>query len=205
MQLSGTRATLWHTDKMIRMELILLFPLLVSIVWLVYSYGTVRGKARRLSRSKRLMLSGISPKSDRFKLSHSIAVPALLAAVVLTIAAAFDNFEILSDPLLSLYLYLLWFSITTVLVPILTLVANKAERAGRSWTGFFWLSLVISPLITGLIAIALKDEDFSEGKNAVELGKQTLESKLFEIQSLLDKGLISEADFEAKKKDVLGI
>lgn len=187
------------------MELILLFPLLVSIVWLVYSYGTVRGKARRLSRSKRLMLSGISPKSDRFKLSHSIAVPALLAAVVLTIATAFDNFEILSDPLLSLYLYLLWFSITTVLVPILTLVANKAERAGRSWTGFFWLSLVISPLITGLIAIALKDEDFSEGKNAVELGKETLESKLLEIQSLLDKGLISEADFEAKKKDVLGI
>lgn len=201
MRLSGARGTLWHTDKMSRLEFIVLIPLVVSIIWLAYSYGTVGGKARRLSRLQRLERSGIRAKSDFSKLGHSIAVPALLAGVVATIAVLEEGFAG-GRPWV---IYPTWFSLFTVLVPFLTLVANKAERAGRSWTGFFWLSLVISPLITGLIAIALKDEDFSEGKNAVELGKQSLESKLLEIQSLLDKGLISEADFEAKKKDVLGI
>ena len=186
---------------MSRVEFIVLIPLLVSIIWLAYSYGTVRGKARRLSRSQRLEGSGIRPKSDFSKLGHSIAVPALLAGVVATIAVLEEGFAG-GRPL---DIYPMWFSLFTVLVPFLRLVASKAERAGRSWTGFFWLSLAISPLITGLIAIALKDEDSSEGKNTVELGKQSLELQLLEIRTLRDKGLISEGDFEAKKKNILGI
>ena len=53
--------------------------------------------------------------------------------------------------------------------------------------------------------MTFKDEALSEGKRTQGSGNQSLESKLLEIQTLRDKGLISEADFEAKKKNILGL
>jgi hypothetical protein len=37
-------------------------------------------------------------------------------------------------------------------------IANQAQAKGKSWTAFFWLSLLISPLVTWLIVSSLQPE-----------------------------------------------
>ena len=37
-------------------------------------------------------------------------------------------------------------------------IANKAEQKGKDWSSFFWLSLLISPLITSLIVNSIQNE-----------------------------------------------
>lgn len=82
-------------------------------------------------------------------------------------------------------------------------IGNKAEKAGRSWVAFFWLSALVSPIIMGIIAVTLKPLDSHDATTSSNPPKSNgdLESKLVELQSLKDKGILSEAEFnEAKKK-----
>ena len=37
-------------------------------------------------------------------------------------------------------------------------IADHAEKKGKSWSTFFWLSLLISPLVTGLIVATISPE-----------------------------------------------
>ena len=38
------------------------------------------------------------------------------------------------------------------------LIADQAERKGKSWSTFFWLTMLVSPLITGLIIATISPE-----------------------------------------------
>jgi cytochrome c biogenesis protein CcdA len=40
-----------------------------------------------------------------------------------------------------------------------TEVADKAEAKGKSWKAFFWLSILISPLITWLVVSSIQPEN----------------------------------------------
>lgn len=104
---------------------------------------------------------------------------------------------------------------------IATAIADKAEKAGRSWLGFYWLSWLISPIITGLIALSFKPvtaaatpvgaagQSSLVGQNAGESEQESkavsLEQRLTELQNLRDKGLISEDEYQESRRKQLGI
>lgn len=86
-------------------------------------------------------------------------------------------------------------------------IANKAEKAGRSWLAFFWLSALVSPIVMGIIAVTLKPSNQGDSESTASISRvePTFEAKLLELQSLKDKGIISEEEFEQAKKKALGI
>ena len=81
------------------------------------------------------------------------------------------------------------------------LVADVAHRKGRNWVAFFWLSLLLSPLVTWLIVATFGPETREE--EAAKSISKSLESKLEELKGLHEKGLVSQAEFEEKKRKLL--
>ena len=86
-------------------------------------------------------------------------------------------------------------------------VGQRAEKAGRSWLAFFWLSAAVSPIIMGIIAVTLKPLDSPAFQTDLSLGKTetSLEAKLEELHALKEKGILTDSEFEKVKKKVLGI
>lgn len=86
-------------------------------------------------------------------------------------------------------------------------IANKAEKAGRSWLAFFWLSALVSPIIMGIIAVTLKPSDQLDSPitGASNRSEPILEEKLAELESLKNRGVISGEEFEQARKKALGI
>jgi hypothetical protein len=86
-------------------------------------------------------------------------------------------------------------------------IGNKAARAGRSWTAFFWLSALISPIIMGIIAVTLKPVGQSVASESLLPPKleSSLESKLLQLHSLKEQGILSDDEFEEAKKRTLGL
>ena len=79
-------------------------------------------------------------------------------------------------------------------------IADVAESKGRSWKAFFWLSILISPLITGLIVSSMRGED-SFTKNQAP---STLADELSKLESLQKSGAISDEEYKAAKAKILG-
>lgn len=86
-------------------------------------------------------------------------------------------------------------------------IANRAEKSGRSWIAFFWLSALVSPVIMGIIAVTLKPLDSPNGLSTGEAPQpdKNLESQLVELQNLKDKGILSEEEFSKAKKKALDL
>ena len=86
-------------------------------------------------------------------------------------------------------------------------IANKAEKAGRSWAAFFWLSALVSPIIMGIIAVTLKPLDSPASQADLPSGntERGLEPKLEELHALKEKGILTDEEFEKAKKKALGI
>lgn len=88
-------------------------------------------------------------------------------------------------------LFLFWF--------ILAIVAGVfAGTKGRSKFGWFLLSCLVSPII-GLILIAILPRRDLERV----LVHNSLEDKLSEIKSLLDRNLITQEEYEARRKVII--
>ena len=87
------------------------------------------------------------------------------------------------------------------------LIANVASLKGRSWVAFYWLSVLVSPVIMGIIAATLKPLDSSQSVSSAGSLQvdSNLESKLIELQNLREKGMLSEAEFNEAKKKTLGL
>jgi ABC-type uncharacterized transport system permease subunit len=90
---------------------------------------------------------------------------------------------------------------------ISALIANTAERKGRSYVTFFMLSLLFSPIVMGIISATMStDVKLSQAvpKSAdVQTGSKSTSSKLKELQELRDSGLITQKEFDTKKKSLL--
>lgn len=63
------------------------------------------------------------------------------------------------DPIFFLIFGLVALLVGFLLALVASAIGNKAEKAGRSWVGFFWFSALLSPIVMGIIAITLKPSD----------------------------------------------
>lgn len=83
-------------------------------------------------------------------------------------------------------------------------IAAQAQNKGRSFTAFFWLSFLLSPILMQIIVASLSEPPTQSPPQAEP--KQTNESatkKLADLKSLLDAGAITQDEFDEKKKKLL--
>ena len=94
-------------------------------------------------------------------------------------------------------LLLIWLSLSA-------LIAEMAEAKGRSWAAFFWLSVLFSPLIMWIIAAAISPFAGSAAYVAPpQSGNPDSTEQLRKLAELRDEGILTKAEFEAKKKELL--
>ena len=198
-------------------SLVLVVVLIGAWAVLLASWFTPAGKRKRErqmqarkeageKRLENLSKAGIVPLERKQKISNmwtfAIAVTGLAFLLGLVMLDSFffgDESFLIVVSIFGVFIGL-FFSI------LASAVADKAEEAGRSWTSFFWLSLLISPLITWLIAATLKPAGASESVSASTKSRgDSLEEKLTELQSLKDKGILSQGEFDEAKRKALGI
>lgn len=76
-------------------------------------------------------------------------------------------------------------------------IADIAEKKDRSWVSFFWLSILISPLITWLIVAVLNNDV----RNDIQTS--TIAVQIAELNSLFQSGAIDEDEYKKAKAKLL--
>lgn len=100
--------------------------------------------------------------------------------------------------------------LSVVLLIVAAIVANVAHKKARSWAAFFWLSILINPLLVGLIVAIIPAATPTQvaptpvAPDQGAVSQEDLLEKLERLGQLRDKGVITEADFETKKAELLG-
>jgi len=83
-------------------------------------------------------------------------------------------------------------------------IAAQAQNKGRSFTAFFWLSFLLSPILMQIIVSSLSD---SPAQAAAPISpkseSESATKKLGDLKSLLDSGAITQDEFDEKKKKLL--
>lgn len=85
------------------------------------------------------------------------------------------------------------------------LIADMAESKGRSWAAFFWLSILLSPLIMWIVAASVSPLPGSRGYVSPGVAPDAVDSaeQIKKLSDLQKAGILTKAEFEAKKKDLL--
>lgn len=88
------------------------------------------------------------------------------------------------------------------------LIANAAEAKGRSFIAFFMFSVLLSPIIMGIIVATIgpqsaSSKTFTNPSSSIDKTGTDPAAQLKKLGSLRNEGLITAEEFEAKKKELL--
>jgi heme/copper-type cytochrome/quinol oxidase subunit 3 len=83
-------------------------------------------------------------------------------------------------------------------------IANMAAAKGRSWSAFFWLTIVFGPLIMWIIAASISANSGPTAHSGSPTTRTDSLDQLSRLSQLHQEGLLTKEEFEAKKKDLLG-
>jgi hypothetical protein len=89
------------------------------------------------------------------------------------------------------------------------LIANMAHSKGRSWTAFFWLSLLFTPILMWIIAATVSplpgSKDYLPINGNIAIKSETLDpvDQIKKLGKLREQGLLTEEEFLEKKTDLL--
>lgn len=148
---------------------------------------------KRLFNSAKSQGKQISKNKERFvTFIDAVFIPLILISTLgFIFFAGFDMSAVIF--FMGLLGIILW-PVTRIAV----LIADLAERKSRSFVAFFWLSILISPLITWLIVSSVgKEKDSSRaGSSADELRK---------LNDLFKEGILTQEEFDKKKQEILGL
>lgn len=142
--------------------LIVFTPAVLYVIWLLRNFKSPSGQVRLEQAKSGLKEIGINPTATRVKVSNLVAVPLALGVVAFVVfwvqgefEYIFEGYATIFDVALLLGLIPGVASLSVIFMPLLVLVANHAEKKNRSWVAFLWLSLVLSPAITGLVVASI--------------------------------------------------
>lgn len=114
-----------------------------------------------------------------------------------------DFTALFSDPF-TLFILLL------VNIILSLLIANSADKKGRSFWGFFWLTMIAGPIIMGIVVVAISPITPKRrsvvGSSRTQTSAQTLNdvpSQIERLAELRDKGILTDAEFDQKKQQLL--
>src|SRR5689334_17371390 len=74
-------------------------------------------------------------------------------------------------------------------------IAGYARDRGHSWGGFLALGLVVSPVLSGILALALGDRREQQRRGELD--------DLVKLAQLKDSGVLTPAEFDAEKNRIL--
>ena len=78
-------------------------------------------------------------------------------------------------------------------------IANLAEAKGKNWESFFWLSMLVSPLVTWLIISSVN----SEVQRAKPTMTNSLSDELINLEKLFNSGSINQEEYIKAKSKIL--
>ena len=81
-------------------------------------------------------------------------------------------------------------------------VAKAARRKGRSFHAFFWLSVLINPLIMAIVVAAISPREAST-HGASHSRSESVAGEIERLTALRDSGAISDAEFTSAKARLL--
>lgn len=137
--------------------------------------------------------------------SQKVALVSLITSAVILptgfIPDQFPGMGITLGVIFAASLLVLYFS-------LFGLIADMAARKGRSWQAFFWLSLLVTPIVMLIIAASVSPLPGSVAYVAPvstpsNSGSPDVAKEIEKLGSLKEQGLITKAEFEAKKKELL--
>jgi LytS/YehU family sensor histidine kinase len=86
---------------------------------------------------------------------------------------------------------------------IAAVVADAARKKGRTFSTFFWLSYLVSPIVMGIIVATLPP--LTKPSNSVKTsGNSSDSAEIEKLASLRDSGVLSEEEFASAKRRLLG-
>jgi hypothetical protein len=80
-------------------------------------------------------------------------------------------------------------------------ISNEAEKKGRDWDSFFGLFIFLGPILTAIIVAVLPYKE-SQGETKTSSSKD-ISSAIVELSALMNQGVITPAEFEKKKQELL--
>lgn len=84
------------------------------------------------------------------------------------------------------------------------LIGDSARKKGRNFYSFFWLSYLISPVITGIIVATLPSQKDARPSISPNGAAVPMSEELERLAGLRDSGSLSEEEFQLAKKRILG-
>lgn len=140
--------------------------------------------------------------------SQKVALVSLIIFAVLLIISflpvPYESMGISTVPIAIIFLV----SLFVLYVSLFGLIADMAAKKGRSWQAFFWLSLLVTPIVMLIIAASVSPLPGSAAYVAPvptpsNPGSPDIAQEIEKLGSLKEQGLITKAEFEAKKKELL--
>ena len=196
----GILMLLWigfFADNVTNTELIIAYSLLapgaVGTFYIVIFKKDLAAQNREYSR--KLWLA-IDPKVRAKKYTRNLYIIPICGVGFLVYGYAFGPYVLPGYYFLVPILSFIWFSFGYIAISI----ANLAVAKGRSWLAFFWLSLLLSPLVTWLVLASVKTESNDVKKESV--GK--LSDELNNLDKLYKSGSLSEEEYIKAKARIIG-
>lgn len=82
-------------------------------------------------------------------------------------------------------------------------IGRMAEKKGRSYYAFFWLSALINPILMWIIAAAISKQPAARTSPAAINTHDEATDQIAKLGALKEQGLITKAEFDAKKRELL--
>ncbi|AVG24245.1 hypothetical protein C3B54_111297 [Pontimonas salivibrio] len=159
-----------------------------------------RRREARVEKRKLLRAQGVEFATSSTKGTNMVLFVILFSIVAIAISVtAFSFYSYVSVVITVLVAGVLGL----ILAVLSAMVADMAELSNRSWLSFFWLSLLISPLVTWLVVAALKPASTPNQIGQSAGPNQSPLEQIEKLGSFLREGLISQEEFDKKKASLL--
>ena len=146
------------------------------------------------------------PKGSRGWNNWSNALRFSTLGIAAFILATIFEFVPLPFPTYILAFALVIISFLIYWLTLSALIADYAKKKGRSWIAFFWLSVIVGPIIMWIVAVAISPtSDSTSTSSSSTSAAQNSDSadQLKKLSDLYKEGILSKEEFESKKKELL--
>jgi hypothetical protein len=160
-----------------------------------------RRRAAHVEKRKRLRAQGVELATSSTKTKSMVLFVVLFSILAIAVSAATFNFYSSASVVITILVAGVF---GLILALLSAMVADTAELSGRSWLSFFWLSLLISPLVTWLVVAALGSQLSSGHDTALSTSSGSLSAEIERLSALYEEGGLTAEEFAAAKKKLLG-
>lgn len=188
-------------------SLLIMLAIVGVFVFLVVRAFGPKGQANeqgrreaRVEKRKLLRAQGVEFATSSTKSTSMVLFVILFS--ILAIAVSVATFSFYSS--VSVVITVLVAGVFGLILALLSaVVADTAELSGRSWLSFFWLSLLISPLVTWLVVAALGSQLPHGHGTALSTSSGSLSAEIERLSALYEEGGLTVEEFAAAKKKLL--